>query len=129
MMASPKGISRQLGPEDNIGRCPHGATLAMLKTRCPSCHIVDLEAENARLQARVMEASVSDYSAYWEHLIGQERDRYKALAERRGEALEEMGCERTLITREGCREAKARGGNLQRSEWCIRCAAIEEQEV
>ncbi|KKM82303.1 hypothetical protein LCGC14_1321090 [marine sediment metagenome] len=91
MMASPKGISRQLGPEDNIGRCPHGATLAMLKTRCPSCHIVDLEAENARLQEQVKEADevvVLAVAALHERvrevdLLKRERDDYKALAERR----------------------------------------------
>ena len=91
MMARPKGISRQLGPEDNIGRCPHGATLAMLKTRCPSCHIVDLEAENARLQEQVKEADevvVLAVAALHERvrevdLLKRERDDYKALAERR----------------------------------------------
>ncbi|KKK55785.1 hypothetical protein LCGC14_3071050, partial [marine sediment metagenome] len=57
-------------------------------------------------------------------------DRMQARVAREGElvaALEKIGCERTLTTREGCREAKARGGNLKRSEWCARCAAIEEE--
>ncbi|KKN16458.1 hypothetical protein LCGC14_0975670 [marine sediment metagenome] len=54
--------------------------------------------------------------------------KHKALAEQRKEALEKLGCERALTTHEGCREARARGGNLKRSEWCVRCAAIEEEE-
>ena len=56
--------------------------------------ITELEAENACLQDErdEIEASVSDYSAYWEHLIGAERDHYKALAERRGKALKDWPC-------------------------------------
>ena len=88
---------------------------------------------HAERQRRAAEARVEEaerrgdgYKSESETSFARAR-RAEALAERRKEALEEIGCERTVTTREGCREAKARGGNLKRSEWCVRCAAIEEE--
>jgi len=121
---------------------PRHAKVGTTCSRCGEmwpCDVTELREGYARLLARVEEVQGSLMEAREEvqrlqmcegmaRDIAAERDGYKALAERRKEALEEMGCEQTLITREGCREAKARGGNLQRSEWCIRCAAIEEEE-
>ncbi len=53
--------------------------------------IADLEAENARLQARVKKVEQElTYAALRVREARTERDGYKALAERRGEALKEL---------------------------------------
>ena len=79
----------------------------MLKTRCPSCHIVDLEAENARLQTRVEEAEqrLSEKTDLWDGAFREiealaktflaERDDYKALAKLLREKLDSFGVAHT----------------------------------
>ncbi len=39
-------------------------------------------------------------------------------------ALETIGCQRGVGIDEVCREAEARGGDLQQSEWCVRCTTL-----